>query len=181
MEGGIYSNSYAGFGCQLNANWSFYGAQELQELPELVNGAVEGSDMADLMENYTQIFDMQAENVNDLLSVNVVYVKLGMQERLMYAVMTEEQIVDETLKLKDMMIQAYAQAGMEVTAMEKAKVTFLGEEHFAIRTMANTQGVAVYMLQIFDYNLGSYGMTLTATSYLEDKTQNVLDMFYTVE
>ena len=181
MEGGVYSNSYAGFGCQLNANWSFYGAQELQELPELVNGAVEGSDMADLMENYTQIFDMQAENVNDLLSMNVVYVKLGMQERLMYAVMTEEQIVDETLKLKDMMIQAYAQAGMEVTAMEKAKVTFLGEEHFAIRTLANTQGITVYMLQIIDYNLGSYGMTLTATSYLEDKTQNVLDMFYTVE
>ena len=181
IEGGVYTNTYAGIGCEMNTNWSFYSAEELQELPELTNGVIKGSELGKLTEKYTQFFDMQAENVTDLLAVNVVYVKIGMQERLLYAVMSEEQTIDEVLKLKDLMIQSYAQAGIEVTSMEKTKVMFMGEEHYAIRTEASTQGIPIYMVQIGNYKLGAYGMTLTATSYLVDKTQNVLDMFYPVE
>ena len=180
IEGGIYTNDYAGIGCQLDENWSVYSAEELQELPEMVNGAVEGSQMAQVMEDYPQFFDLQAENVNDLLAVNVVYTKVGMQERLTYAVLSEEETVDATLQHKDMMIESYIQAGMEVESIEKVKLTFLGEEHWGIRTVAYTNGVPIYMLQVMDFKLGTYGMNLTATSYLEDNAQSVLDLFYSV-
>lgn len=181
IEGGVYTNTYAGIGCSLDENWSFYSAEELQELPDTVHDAIEGSDMAQVLENYVQIFDLAAENVNDLLTVNVVYTKIGMQERLLYAAQTEEQTIDTTLEQADMIAESYAQAGMEVESMEKVKVMFLGEEHFAIRTVTRGQGVPIYMLQVMDYDLGAYGVTLTATSYLEDNTQSILDMFYTVE
>ena len=181
IEGGVYTNTYAGFGCQLDENWSFYSAEELQQLPDQVYSAVEGSDMEALMDDYPQIFDLQAENANDLLAVNVVYTKVSLQERLVYAALSEEQTVDATLEQSDMIIQSYAQAGMEVESMEKVKLTFLGEEHYGIRTVAQSNGIPIYMLQIMDFDLGMYGVNLTATSYLEDNVQSVLDMFYPVE
>ena len=46
--------------------------------------------------------------------------------------------------------------------------------------MAYTNGVPIYMLQVMDFKLGTYGMNLTATSYLEDNAQSVLDLFYSV-
>ena len=33
MEGGVYTNSYTGYGCTLDSNWVFQSAEELQELP----------------------------------------------------------------------------------------------------------------------------------------------------
>ena len=181
IEGGTYTNTYAGIGCQLDENWSFYSAQELQELPEMVNGLIEGSDAAEIMEQYPQIFDLQAENVNDLLAVNVVYTKISMQERLVYAALNEEETIDATLQNKDLLIQSYTQAGMEVESIEKVTVMFLGQEHTGIRTVAYSQGIPIYMLQVMDFKLGAYGMNLTATSYLEDNAQSVLDLFYAVE
>lgn len=181
IEGGVYTNAYAGFGCKLDANWVYYGAEELQELPDDVRNQIEGSEMGEAMEGYPQIFDMQAENVNDLTGMNVVYTKVGMQERLAYSMLNEEQEIDAALEQKDMMVDAYAQAGIEVQSMEKVKVTFLGEEHYALYTVAQTQGVAYYMLQINNYDAGAYGVTLTVSSFLEDKTEDVLNLFYKAE
>ena len=180
LDGGVYTNTYAGFGCQFDSNWSVYTAEELQELPDMVYSTIEGSQLESIMENYPQIFDLQAENVNDLLAVNVVYTKVGLQERLLYAAQTEEETVDSILSQADMIKESYGQAGMEVVSMEKVKVSFLGEEHYAIRTVSNAQGVAIYMLQIANFDLGAYGINLTATSYVEDNVQSVLDLFYPV-
>lgn len=181
IEGGVYTNTYAGIGCELDENWSIYSAEELQELPDFVQDSVAGSDMEALMEEYSQIFDLQAENVNDLLAVNIVYTKIGMQERLAYASLNEEETVDATLKQKDMIAESYAAAGMEVESIEKVTVMFLGEEHYGIRTVAQSQGIPIYMLQVMDFDLGAYGVNITATSYMEDNAQSVLDLFYPVE
>lgn len=181
IEGGVYTNTYAGFGCQLDEHWTFYSAQELQQLPDQVYSAIEGSDMETVMADYPQIFDLQAENAEDLLAVNVVYTKVSLQERLVYAALNEEETVDATLEQSDMIIESYAQAGMEVESMEKVKLTFLGEEHYGIRTVAQSNGIPIYMLQVMNFDLGLYGVNLTATSYVEDNVQSVLDMFYVVE
>ena len=181
VEGGTYTNTYMGIGCKLDENWSIYSAEELQALPEIVQGTVEGSEMESLMAEYPQIFDLQAENVNDLLAVNIVYTKIGLQERLLYATQTEEETVDSVLAQADMIKESYVQAGMEVESMEKVELTFLGKTHWGIRTVASSQGVPIYMLQLMNFDLGSYGVNLTATSYLEDNVQSVLDLFYPVE
>ncbi len=180
MEGGTYTNTYAGFGCTLDSNWTFYTSEELQDLPEMVYDTVEGTQLDSIMENYPQIFDLQAENVNDMLAVNVVYTKVGMQERLLYAAQTEEETVDSILSQVDMIKESYTQAGMDVVSIEKVTLTFLGEEHYAIRTVAQAQGIPIYMLQITNFDLGAYGINLTATSYVEDNVQSVLDLFYPV-
>ena len=178
LEGGVYANKYIGIACKLDESWTFYSAEELQELPDMVGDMFEGSQLGDAMKDMEQIMDMQAECADDLTTMNIVYQKLSMTERLSYATMSDEQIVDTTLQQRDMLEEAYSQAGITVKSMEKKTVTFLGEERAAIYTVAEIQGIAYYILQLHDYHLGSYGVTITVGSYVQDKTASLLELFY---
>ena len=80
-----------------------------------------------------------------------------------------------------MMVDAYAQIGMNVESIEKGTVTFLGEERTALLTKGDVQGAPYWQVQVFDYHLGQYNVTLTVSSYLEDKTADVLNLFYPVQ
>lgn len=181
MEGGVYTNEYVGFACTLDSSWTFYSAKELQEIPDTVSDAISGSELAQLMEGVQQFTDMQAENVDDLLTVNVLYQKLSMQERLAYMTMSEEQIVDETLAQRDMLAEAYAQAGMTLLSMDKVQVEFLGQTRYTIHSSLTIGEVPYYTLQIVDFQLGEYGVTTTLASFLEDTTSGLLDLFYPLE
>lgn len=180
MEGGVYTNEYAGFGCTLDSNWQFYTAEELQQLPENVDAMLEDTDLGDLASELEQITDMMAENVNDMASINIIYTKLSMQDRLAYATMTEEQVIDSILTQSDMLLQSYAQAGIEATSIEKVQITFLGETHFATKTTATIQGISYHVLQLFDYHAGQYGITTTLACFMEDRTDSLLELFYPV-
>ena len=180
MEGGVYTNSYVGFSCALDENWTFYSAEELQQIPYNIAGMMEGSELGAALEGVQQFTDMMAENVNDLTTMNVLYQKLSMQERLAYAVLTEEEIIDATLGQKDMIVEAYETAGMTVISMEKTTVTFMGEERTAIKGEFTVQDVPYFTLQLFDYQLGEYSVTTTLASYVEDNTASLLELFQPV-
>ena len=45
LEGGTYTNTYAGYGCELDANWVYYSAEELQALPENINELLADTDL----------------------------------------------------------------------------------------------------------------------------------------
>ena len=180
LEGGSYINDYTGYACELDSNWTFYSAEELQELPNNVKELITDTEMADVIGDVPQFTDMMAENVNDMITINALYQKHTLQERLGFAMLTDAELIDGTLEQQDMMVEAYAQAGMDVESMERVTVTFLGEEREALRTVGAVAGVPFYMVQIFDYHLGQYSVTLTINSYMEDKTQQTLDLFYPV-
>ena len=180
LEGGSYINDYTGYACEPDSNWTFYSAEELQELPDNVKELIADTEMADVIGDVPQFTDMMAENVNDMITINALYQKHTLQERLGFAMLTDAELIDGTLEQQDMMVEAYAQAGMDVESMERVTVTFLGEEREALRTVGTVAGVPFYMVQIFDYHLGQYSVTLTINSYMEDKTQQTLDLFYPV-
>lgn len=50
-----------------------------------------------------------------------------------------------------------------------------------MRTVGYAGEVPCYLLQIMDSKKGEYLVTLTVESFLEDTTQEMLDMFYPVE
>lgn len=181
MEGGVYTNTYAGYGCQLDANWTFYTAEELQELPENVAEMFADSELMEGNAVPEQISDMMAENVNDLTTINVLYTKLSMQERLLYAAMSHEAALDTVMAQKDSLIATYEQAGYTVESMEIVTVTFLGEEYPALFSVMTIEGVPYYALQLMNYKVGQYGVTLTLASFLEDNTGKLLELFYAVE
>lgn len=181
IEGGTYRNEYVGYSCTLDNNWTFYSAQELQQLPDNVAQMMEGSELGEAMANIQQFTDMAAENVSDLTTMNVLYQKVSMAERITFATMSEEEIIDATLAQKDLMIDGYAQAGIIVEKMEKVTVTFLGESRTALHTTATVETVPYFILQIFDFHLGEYSVTTTLGSYVEDKTANLLALFVPAE
>ena len=177
LEGGSYINDYTGYACELDSNWTFYSAEELQELPDNVKELIADTEMADVIGDVPQFTDMMAENANDLTNMNVLYQKQDLQTRLTMAILSEEQVIDATLGQSAFIEEAYAQMGMTNISLEKVTVTFLGREHFALRTQAELQGIPVYMLQLMDYSRGAYAITTTLTSYLEDNTESMLELF----
>lgn len=180
MEGGIYTNSYAGIGCELDSEWTFCTAEELQEMPENISEIFADTDLGG--EGFAdQITDMKADNVNDLTSINIIYSKMSMSERLICASMTHEEYLDLVLEQEESMIAAYEQAGFQVDSMEKVTVSFLGEDRIALHSSMIMDGIPYFTLQLFDFTAGQYGITITLASYLEDNTSNLLDLFYAVE
>ena len=111
----------------------------------------------------------------------ILYQKLGMKDRLAYAVMSEEQILDSILAMSDTLVDAYANAGIAVESVEKKNISFLGEDRVAMYTVASVQGIPYYILQLYYYNLGAYSVTLTVGSFVEDNSQSVLELFYSLE
>lgn len=180
LDGNTYTNTYAGIGFTLDENWTIYPADQLQTLPEDLETLFEGTDLES--EEFSNIMDFLAENVNDLTTMNLNYTKLSMHERLTYAMMDDEAIMDSMLdNYYDTLVAAYANGGITVESMEKKNVTFLGEERCAMFTVASVQDVPYYVLQIYDYGLGAYGVTLTLGSYVEDNTEGLLELYYAVE
>jgi len=177
FDGGVYTNEYLGIGCELDTSWTFNSAETLQELPENIAELLADTELAEdgLAQ---QIMDMKADNAETLASMNVLYTKVGLQERLVYLTMSDEEIVEATLEQADMMKDSYAQAGILVEEMKMVTAEFLGEERVALWTSSTMEGIPYYILQVFDYRAGQYGATITASSFMEDTTQQVLNLFY---
>lgn len=179
MQGGTYENAYVGYGCTLGPNWAYKTAGELQDISGLTKDIFEegGVDTS----AFNQVLDMMAECTDPLASINIQYTALSAQERAAHLLAGEEGLVDGVLQQKDLLISTYAQAGIEVSAMEKVSVTFCGEERWAIHTTASIQGTPYYILQLFDTNIGPYYVTLTLGAFVEDTTPQLLDLFYSLD
>lgn len=176
IDGYTYTNTYVGFTMTLDSGWTIYPAEELQDLPENIADLMEGSEIGDAMDSLEQFTDVLAENLTALTTINVLYQKLDLTTKLSYAAMSEEAIVDAVLAQSDMMIDGYAQAGIDVEKMEKVNVTFLGQPRVAIATTAAVSGTPYYILQIYDFHLGDYSSTITFGSFEENKTMDLLKL-----
>lgn len=183
FSGSTYTNSYAGFGCTLDGSWTFADAQQLQQLTEASAGLVSEADVENYFSttNTTSLTDMYAESSEMMATVNVLYSKVSVAERLAYSTLDEEGVIDATLAQSEQLKSIYESMGVSITSTEKVLVNFLGEEHYAMKTVTDTGGVAGYMLQFIDPFRGSYSITTTIVCYGQDNTQAVADMFFPVE
>lgn len=181
MVGGVYENTYTGYGCKLDENWEYYTAEELQDLDGLTDEMLRDTAIMEGREEYHQFTDMMAENVNDLTTMNINYTYMSQKERLAISLFSEEEIIDGILEDQESMADSYAQSGVTVLSMEKTEVTFLGQQRWALYTQASVEDVPYYILQIYDVKPGgSYNVVLTLGSFLEDNTESLLDLFYPV-
>lgn len=180
LEGGTYTNSYVGYGFTLDENWTIYPADQLQRLPDDLEFMFEGTELEGT--EFSTITDVLAENVDALTTMNVLYQKLSMQERLAYMAADEAEILESMVnELYDTLVQSYANAGIMVERMETKTVTFLGQERTALYTVSTVQEVPYYILQLYDFRLGKYSVTTTVASYVEDNTEGLLELFFKLD
>lgn len=69
----------------------------------------------------------------------------------------------------------------EAVEREWVYVTFLGQPCTALHTAARVEGVDYYLLQLFPACAGGCRITLTLASFLEDRTDAMLGLFYPLE
>lgn len=181
VEGNTYTSAYAGIGCTLEDGWTIMSAEEVQDMSEIVSDVLKDTDIGAAMEDGQQFYDMIAQSGDMMMNMNIVVQKLSAQERIAYMQLSEEEIVDSILEQKDILAEAYAASGMTLNSMEKATVTIMGEERFAVKSESDAMGIPCYQLQISYYHLGEYSVVLTLTSLLEDDTESMLEMFYAAE
>lgn len=177
MEGDSYVNEYAGYAVDLSGGWVISSAEELQELPEKIDELLGDSELTEGNDSLEQFTDVLAENAETLQTINLLYRRVSLQERLGYAVMSEADILEGILEMQDQLVDTYAQAGILVEKMELVDITFLGEARKAIRTTTTIQDIPYITLQIFEFNRGKYALTLTLASCVEDTTESMLDLF----
>ena len=187
IEGGTYTNEYIGFACNLDDSWSYCTAAELENNLALSQEmmadleSLEGTALEDAIASNEKFYDMKAECIEDMTTISVLYEKLSMQSRLEAMQMTDQQIIEGLFAQSDMLKKAYEEMGLEDVEMVMKTVDYLSEKRNAILTSAKVQGINYYCLQILDFKLGSYGATITFTSFYEDKTEELAKMFYVLE
>ena len=121
--------------------------------------------------------DMMVENVDDLTSVNITYTKMSKTEQEQYAKKTEREIVQATANGVELVADAYKQMGMTVKSTSVKEVYFLGEMRSAQHLSLDYMGTPYYALQLYDYHSGEYATLLTVSSFNEDKTLELLNLF----
>lgn len=181
FEDRTYINDYLGFSMEFGEGWTFKTAEELQEMPANIAEILKDTSVGENMSQLSQIMDMQAENVENLCSVNVLYQALSVQERLMYLGMSDEKIMDGMLSQSEMLEESYTQMGLEVESIDKVQITFCGETRYALKCVCVLADMKYYTLQIFDYNLGRYGVVTTFACFYEDVTEDLAAMCQSID
>lgn len=113
--------------------------------------------------------------------IQLVYQKLSPEDIQAYASMNEEEAIDFVISLMDDPSTLADGLKTVVTKVEKTTVNFLGQEHYAIKYYMKEDDVDVYMVQLIDHSRGSYAVTLSLGTYVEDNTQAVADLFFPLE
>lgn len=163
FDGNLYSNSYIGIARNFDSNWQVQ---------------INQSGAASI--NPTQFYDMQAQNILNNASTYVVLTRLSDMEQAAYATASSEEVVDIALLNSDAHCESYIQAGMTVQSMSKATFTFLGQNQFGLYTVCDLKGVDYHIVQLFRYDLGAYGATITVAGFSEETVRQILAEYFAI-
>ena len=175
MNGGTYSNTFVGIGCKLDDTWTYYSDDEIIALNGLMVESIDDEELAQQLSESESFYDMFASKDDGLFSVNVVLENLG----LLYGhTLDASGYIDIAMEsLEDQL----AIMGINTTTCEKVSFDFCGKQTdgiYIVGTM-NVEGFEVEMFQrMACVKAGSYMTCITACSYFEDITTDILDMFY---
>ena len=78
VNGGTYTNNFAGIGCALDETWVFYTKEQIAELNGFLTDGTSDEDMKKLMENSQSVQDMYASSTDGLMTINVVFQNMGL-------------------------------------------------------------------------------------------------------
>lgn len=175
VDGSVYSNDTLGIGCEIAGDWTFYSKEEILEINETVLDILSDSDV-DVLDpddlETVSITDMFATSPDDLSNLNVAVTRLSAIEA---HVLTEETIASGTL---GQILKAYENMGFQNCTGEIEVCEFLGEEHAMIHIEASLGNMVMYQTQVIMLDGRNCGV-LTATSYGENITAQLLSWFYT--
>ena len=177
IVGGTYENDFAGIGCKLDSSWTYFTDEELLELNGIVADSIDDEELAEQLRDSDTFYDMAAMADEGLTTVNVVVENLGL---LYGAVLDTGSYIDISLENLESQLSGM---GLNVTACEKDSFDFCGKPSDGIH-ISGTMDVEGYEIEMFErmafVKAGTYMFCITACTYFEDTTSDILDLFYAV-
>lgn len=165
----VYENDYLGIGFNLPTDWTFYTQEQINEMNGIVQETLD-DEIAKKLEEASAVYDMMAMGSTGN-NVNVVFEKIGALQNAIHSEKDYAESSQETTKT------ALEQIGCTDVNIEVGNVNFAGEEHAAIITVSNMNGVKLYQKGVC-LKQGSYFVVVTVTAFNEDLTDDILANFY---
>ena len=171
VNGGTYTNEFAGIGCTLDETWVFYTEEQIAEINGFLTDGTSDEDMKKLMEENQSVQDMYATSTDGLMTMNVVFQNMGLlfgttMSAQEYAELSAQQLPD-----------AMTTYGFEDVTAAVTTAEFAGAECPAVALTATVQDTPMYELVIC-LKQGNYIYCVTLCSYTEDVTAQMAELFY---
>ena len=160
VNGGTYTNEFAGIGCTLDETWTFYTEAQIAEISQL-------------MEENQSVYDMYASSTDGLMTMNVVFQNMGL---LFGTTMSAQDYVELSA---EQLPDAMGTYGFEDVTASVTTAEFAGAECPAIAITATVQDTPMYELLVC-MKEGNYIYCVTLCSYTEDVTAQMAALFYTL-
>lgn len=168
-----YINEYFGIGLKLDENWTFSTQEEIDETNGFVQDTLDDETYTKALDSGMVYTDMIATGDDGMLSVNATIEKLNAVSTL---ALNEDSYIDLSLEQNDFRA-LLGQIGLDVTVLEKGSIEVAGKEHPGIVIEGTIQGVAFYE-KIVAIKSGSYVLTVTATSLMDNVVDGIFGYFY---
>ena len=173
VNGGTYTNEFAGIGCTLDETWTFYTEAQIAEINGFLTEGTSDEDMRQLMEENQSVYDMYASSTDGLMTMNVVFQNMGL---LFGTTMSAQDYVELSA---EQLPDAMGTYGFEDVTASVTTAEFAGAECPAIAITATVQDTPMYELLVC-MKEGNYIYCVTLCSYTEDVTAQMAALFYTL-
>lgn len=155
----------------MDENWYFYSDEEIMENVQATAGQLK-DDLAEAIKDAGSMMDMMAVNQETGENVNVNLERLSVVNSLL---IDEAKYVELSLaQLGD----ALEQMGITVSDIGQDEMEFAGSKHPCIRLTGTIEGFELFETLVV-VKTGRTIIVVTACSYLEDTTDEILSHFYT--
>ena len=164
-----YENPYLGLGCTLEG-WHYYSDEELEGVNQRTKDAL-SDELDDLVDQNIGI--MMAEQPNGMRNVNIQLQNVKNYVSI-YEMMGTHEVAVNSLSGFQTTLEA---ANFTNIQLEVAEQTIGDKTFTCILGQYKIKGVQIYFRQIWDVR-DIYLVTVTATTVLEDKTEEVFSKFF---
>jgi len=174
MQGGVYENAFFGIGCSFDDSWTIAGEEEILEMSGLVADSLSETSLSDALSKVDLVYDLYAMQDDGLTSLNIIMQDLG---SIASIALTEKSYIELS---SPQSVEALSQIGFEDVTSTISDITFAGQNHPCDAISGTTEGIALYEKQVCII-VDHYIAIVTAASYVEDTTDDLLAMFYAVQ
>ena len=164
-----YENPYLGLGCTLEG-WHYYSDEELEGVNQRTKDAL-SDELDDLVDQNIGI--MMAEQPDGMRNVNIQLQNVKNYVSI-YEMMGTHEVAVNSLSRFQTTLEA---ANFTDIQLEVAEQTIGDKTFTCILGQYKIKGVQIYFRQIWDVR-DIYLVTVTATTVLEDKTEEVFSKFF---
>ena len=164
-----YENPYLGLGCTLEG-WHYYSDEELEGVNQRTKDAL-SDELDDLVDQNIGI--MMAEQPDGMRNVNIQLQNVKNYVSI-YEMMGTHEVAVNSLSGFQTTLEA---ANFTNIQLEVAEQTIGDKAFTCILGQYKIKGVQIYFRQIWDVQ-DIYLVTVTATTVLEDKTEEVFSKFF---